>query len=780
MIEKNMSYHIKKTDYYYSEDSKALFEVALLKKTIFLPYGENLTICLLNLNRVILSIKLISSIEFYFSEFKGDILIIDNGSSSTQLQLLKEYISTSSLSIRINELNNNHGVGRARNIAAKECKTDWIMFLDNDMYFTENPMPYIEETIQILGCNFINLPLINYDNKTIFALGGALFTSPLKNSYFIGGGSNYDFAKKTEYDSVYIKDPFLSDFLFGGASVINRQEFLELGGFDHDMFVGFEDIDFSLRLYNKGIKIGNIRKFTLVHNHKPSSNIDDLEAEKKRFNNTIIKESADRFLTKNGLYVYDQNTETWLKDRQQQLNINNELTEKKKNCRKKIALIIDARDWAFDNIANNIVHFLSDKYEFIKYYHSDYSNEKWLDLYVDIFKSNPDILFFFWRPIIKHLFSIELEIHLKLKTSISSSEFDFFLNNTVILTCIYDHLFLQKEQIAESTKLLNNMIDGYFVSSNKLKKIYLDINDLKPPYSVIQDGVDLTTFYRKENAHFSINEKTLIVGWAGNSEWGICEDGIDHKGFTSIIKPAIQQLNDKGFNIILKYADKKEPETRLAKSKMNDFYNTLDVYLCTSDIEGTPNTILEAMATGIGIITTDVGIVKELLGKEQQKFILEDRSIECLKNKLITIIKNKNILHLLAKENSIRIKNWTWKNQCDKFNELFDYYLFKKNNQLTEFKTFPFADIPIQNIINENSFTENTIEKQPFETISKKIRKEYDELYCKLILDNKQKFNELKSWYEKEYESLPLWYKRFGHIIKVLKGKRSFKSLFEK
>ena len=34
-------------------------------------------------------------------------------------------------------------------------------------------------------------------------------------------------------------------------------------------------------------------------------------------------------------------------------------------------------------------------------------------------------------------------------------------------------------------------------------------------------------------------------------------------------------------------------------------------------------------------------------------------------------------------------------------------------------------------------------------------------------------------WYNKEYEALPLWYKRFGHIIKVLMGKRTFKSLFQ-
>lgn len=36
----------------------------------------------------------------------------------------------------------------------------------------------------------------------------------------------------------------------------------------------------------------------------------------------------------------------------------------------------------------------------------------------------------------------------------------------------------------------------------------------------------------------------------------------------------------------------------------------------------------------------------------------------------------------------------------------------------------------------------------------------------------------LKHWYTKEYEVLPLWYKQFGHIIKVFMGKRSFKSLF--
>ena len=38
----------------------------------------------------------------------------------------------------------------------------------------------------------------------------------------------------------------------------------------------------------------------------------------------------------------------------------------------------------------------------------------------------------------------------------------------------------------------------------------------------------------------------------------------------------------------------------------------------------------------------------------------------------------------------------------------------------------------------------------------------------------------INNFYYHEYEVLPLWYKRLGHIIKVMAGKRSFKSLFDK
>lgn len=46
------------------------------------------------------------------------------------------------------------------------------------------------------------------------------------------------------------------------------------------------------------------------------------------------------------------------------------------------------------------------------------------------------------------------------------------------------------------------------------------------------------------------------------------------------------------------------------------------------------------------------------------------------------------------------------------------------------------------------------------------------------ILRSTSQATALQNYYNNEYEVLPLWYKRLGHIVKFLIGKRSFKSLY--
>lgn len=46
------------------------------------------------------------------------------------------------------------------------------------------------------------------------------------------------------------------------------------------------------------------------------------------------------------------------------------------------------------------------------------------------------------------------------------------------------------------------------------------------------------------------------------------------------------------------------------------------------------------------------------------------------------------------------------------------------------------------------------------------------------ILRSEHSTKELQKYYDHEYEILPKWYKRFGHVLKVMTGKRTFRSLF--
>lgn len=133
--------------------------------------GSNLTITCLSMSRVFLTEKLVNSIYQHIPYFKGDILIVDNGSTVEELSILQNLSDRIPLNIRVVELGNNFGVSGGRNKTLEHIKTEWAMFLDNDIYFINNPLPRLQNDISRLGCHFINMPLLDSDGETLFANG---------------------------------------------------------------------------------------------------------------------------------------------------------------------------------------------------------------------------------------------------------------------------------------------------------------------------------------------------------------------------------------------------------------------------------------------------------------------------------------------------------------------------------------------------------------------------------------------------------------------------------
>ena len=152
---------------------------------------------------------------------------------------------------------------------------------------------------------------------------------------------------------------------------------------------------------------------------------------------------------------------------------------------------------------------------------------------------------------------------------------------------------------------------------------------------------------------------------------------IDFKGFHTILKPIIDELQAEGYDIELQCADK--AANQISNDDMCEYYSNIHIYVCVSYKEGTPKPLLEAMGCGVPIITTDVGVVRQALGHEQTKYIMGKRIIgenetsirEKLKAKIKYLYNNREKLGILSRENYQNSKTYEIENMRKKYDWYF-------------------------------------------------------------------------------------------------------------
>ena len=213
--------------------------------------------------------SLYKDITIIIVNFKSEKLIIQN------LQIIKKFptiIINNSKSDEFNTLISdfkniksitpdfNLGYGKANNLGVNKSKTPYVLIVNPDILLNE-------QLINTLYSTFLD-----YDNN-IGVLGPSLYDSSMKRRTN-GSISHIKQIKGRKLSSSINNIPegnMSCDFLVGCCLFMKRDFFIELGGFDKDFFMYFEDNDLCDRIIKKGKTIIEVPSAKVIHLENSSS-----------------------------------------------------------------------------------------------------------------------------------------------------------------------------------------------------------------------------------------------------------------------------------------------------------------------------------------------------------------------------------------------------------------------------------------------------------------------------------------------------------------------------
>ena len=107
----------------------------------------------------------------------------------------------------------------------------------------------------------------------------------------------------------------------------------------------------------------------------------------------------------------------------------------------------------------------------------------------------------------------------------------------------------------------------------------------------------------------------------------------------------------------------------VAHSELNKYYSEADIFALPSLNEGMSNTIMEAMASGLPIITTNTGGTKELI--KDNGFVVKMKDSEVIEKAIMEYIKNPKLIKKHGKNSRKIAEKMSWGNIAEKYYKLY-------------------------------------------------------------------------------------------------------------
>jgi len=192
-----------------------------------------------------------------------EVIFVDNASTDSSLSLAKSLTSTLGLDVKFVELHRNTGFAEGNNEGLKKCSGRYIALLNTDTIADRNWLKNLVEAMDTYPEAGICASKLIVAGENIIDSAGDGY-STFGRAFKRGeGGPPHSFSEK--------------EYIFGacgGATLYRRDMVEQIGLFDKDFFIIFEDADFNFRAQLSGWKCLYVPK-AIVH-HKVGGSMKDM------------------------------------------------------------------------------------------------------------------------------------------------------------------------------------------------------------------------------------------------------------------------------------------------------------------------------------------------------------------------------------------------------------------------------------------------------------------------------------------------------------------------
>lgn len=205
---------------------------------------------------------------------KIEVIVVDNASEDGSVQMIKQNHSW----VKLIESKENTGFSKGNNLAMEQSRNPYMLLLNSDVYLQDDSLYRALAYFRVnLKCDVMGARL-KYASGVLQPSAGNL-PNPLNIISWILGLGFIPFINRLippfhPKEKGFFSKAHQVGWIMGAFFALKQEVFEKTQGFDENLFMHMEEVEWCRRIKNRGYKIWYNPQVEVVHLHGASTNFD--------------------------------------------------------------------------------------------------------------------------------------------------------------------------------------------------------------------------------------------------------------------------------------------------------------------------------------------------------------------------------------------------------------------------------------------------------------------------------------------------------------------------